>query len=327
MIVRNTTTSYCVDGPDAIQSTYVSMPTLLAEDNVIEDCMYGGWFDNTVTSHSVTFDGEGIACTDCASITARRNVIRRTYKGIATRVEMAAPQVFERNWIEDTMDDGIDYGCTNSSGALVTHTSGNIILNAGKGGGWTTSAYAVAWVNAVCGNGADSVIANNTIRDSAQGFYVTAAASQTGTIKVLNNTLSNVDPEQATGTHYFTNWASVNVSHSLTITENNNNWYQTYGTGFFRWVANPNARSYANYALYLTDSSQNAQSIRVDPAFLGRSSPTTIRGFIPTNPALKASGSVVGDYYDFYGTAFQTPPSIGAFELRGPRMPIDRNPR
>ena len=325
MTVTNTRTSYCGDGPDANKNT--DRPSLTATGNLVEDCGYGGWFDNTATSHALTIDGEGIACTNCASFIVGGNTTRRTYHGIAARVETAAPVRIYRNYIEDTQDDGLNLGCTNSSGVWDLVASSNIMRRVGSGGDWSTSSFAVALSNGTCGNGSSATIANNVIADSASGLYFQAAASQTGTIRQVNNVISNVDPENATGTHYFVNWNAVNASHSLTLVSDYGDYHQSYGVGFFRWIAGASARAYSAFSTYKTDSSQDAASILNAPRFRGGNTPTTADGFIPTELALRASGVVVGDLYDFYGVTFQTKPSIGAFELRGPRMPIDRNPR
>lgn len=312
MTVQNTRTSYCVDGPDANKNT--DRPTLVATGNIVEDCDYANWFENTSTSHALTLDGEAIACTDCAAFTASRNTIRRTHHGVATRVDSAAVQRIYGNFIEDVNDDGLNLGCTNSSGVYNLIAAGNVMRQIGKGGGWATSSFGVALSNGTCGNGSDVTIANNTIADSANGLYFQAAASQTGTIRQLNNVISNVDPEGVTGTHYFVTWNAVNASHSLTLVSDYGDYYQSYGVGFFRWIAGASARAYSAFNTYKTDSSQDAASILTDPAFLGGPSPTTVLGFRPKlNSPLLGAGTYSDAKYDYNGVRFGNPPNIGAF--------------
>jgi hypothetical protein len=314
MTVQNTRTSFCVDGPDANKNT--NSPTLIATGNLVENCDYADWFENTTTSHALTLDGEAIACTNCAAFTASGNTIRRTHHGVATRVDSAAVQRITGNLIEDVNDDGLNFGCTNSSGVYDLIAVGNIIREAGKGGGWATSSFGVALSNGTCGNGSNVLIANNTIADSANGLYFQAAASQTGTIRQVNNVISNVDPEGAAGTHYFVTWNAVSATHSLTLVSDYVDYYQTYGVGFFRWIAGASARAYSAFNTYKTDSSQDAASILTDPQFLGGDTPTTAEGFRPNagSPLIRA-GTPTAAKYDYRGRRFNTPPSIGAYEL------------
>jgi hypothetical protein len=314
MTVTGTTTNYCVDGPDANKDT--NRPTLVVNGNTVMNCNYNGWFANTVVSHSITADGEAIACTNCAAISGRGNVIKRAKNGIVTLVETATVQNWNGNYIEDTDDDGLNIGCTSAAGSIDLDITGNVVLNAGKAGGYGISSYAIDVVNNNCGNGSAILVANNTVADSSQGIRITGAASQTGTIGHYNNAYINVNHTKVAGTHYFINWANMDASHSMTIASNKNDYHQTTGVGAFRWVSGSAARTYANYSLYLSDSSQDAASILTDPRFLGGSSPTTAEGFRPNagSPLIRA-GTPTAAKYDYRGRRFNTPPSIGAYEL------------
>jgi len=312
MTVTGTTTNYCIDGPDANKDT--SRPTLVVNDNSVMNCNYSGWFAQTVTSHAIVADGEAIACTNCAAISGRGNVIKYAKNGIVTLVETAAVQNWVGNYIEDTDDDGLNIGCTSTAGSIDLDITGNVVLNAGKSGGYGVTSYAIDVVNNTCGNGSAILVANNTVVDSSQGIRITGAASQTGTIGHYNNAYIKVNPMAATGTHYFINWANMAASHSMTIASNKNDYYQTTGAGAFRWISGSAARTYANYSLYLSDSSQDAASILTDPAFLGGSSPTTAEGFKlkPSSP-LCGAGTPTDAKYDYEGYRFGIPPNIGAF--------------
>lgn len=314
MTVQNTSTRYCVDGPDANKNT--DRPTLIAISNTVEDCDYADWFENTSASHSLTLDGEGIACTDCAVFTAYGNTVKRTHHGFATRVDSSITQIIERNWIEDTNDEGLNIGCTNSSGVINLRASGNILRETGKGGGWATSSFGVAVNNSTCGNGSVITVANNDFFETSNGIFFQAAASQTGTISVYNNAIVNVNPEQTAGTHYFITWNSINASHSMTLLADDNDYYQIDGVGFFRWISGSSARAYSAFSSYQSDSSVDANSIQSDPLFVGGTSSSTATGFrlSPSSPLISA-GTYVGNYTDYSGMKFNNlKPSIGAYE-------------
>jgi hypothetical protein len=161
---------------------------------------------------------------------------------------------------------------------------------------------------------------NNVVWGNTCPGGVIFPTSQAGSAWEIKNNLFGMNQRLSAGTWNGDIWIS---SATATRTETNNSFYNTLEGQSWRYIST----NYSTLSAWQTASSGGANDQYANPAFLGGSSPTTIRGFIPTNPAFKASGTVVSDYYDFYGTAFQTPPSIGAFELRGPRMPIDRNPR
>ena len=315
--VTGTTINYCGDGLDANQNT--NRPTNIRfENNTIENCDWQDWWTNTQTSHSVTVDGEGIACTNCGDgLVVSGNTIKKTNKAISTRINSAANHQFIRNYIEDTNDEAIDPGCTNSSGIPNVTATGNIIVRAGSGGGYLTSSYGFSSGTSACGNGVNILFANNSIVDSANGWIIGAAASQTGTITVSNNAVVNVDPTGVSGTHYFANWNSVNASHSMTLSTNYNRYYQTMGTGFYRWIAGASARAYSAFSSYKTDSSQEAASTQGDPRWLGGLSPTTKSGFrLDANSVMRRTGLdlSLGNIQDQGNRAFAHPPSIGAWE-------------
>ena len=314
MTVDSVTVNYCGDGPDANKAT--DRPTLVVTDSDITNCKYQDWFANTEVSHAVTFDGESIACTDCASITATGNRISRGLSAIVTRVDSAASQTFSANWIENTVDDGISLGCTNSSGTLQARVTSNIIRDAGGPGGWGLSAYAMDIALASCGNGSDVTIAHNAVPRPSNGIRFTAAASQTGVVRHLNNVYVNANPYLVTGTHYFANWNTVSATHSLTITSDDNDYYQSAGAGAFRWVSGAAARTYANYSLFLSDSGQDSNSIRLDPLWLGGPNPTTAEGFrLSADSPLCAAGTDLGDEIaDYFGDyMYNGKWDIGAF--------------
>lgn len=326
MVVQNTSTSYCADGPDANKNT--DAPSLTVKDSVVTDCGWDGWFTNTATSHALTIDREGIACTNCAALTVLGNRVERVNQGIAFRIDATVPISVERNRITDTTDEGLNFGCTNSSGVMQLRAASNIIRRAGSGGGWATSSYAGTITNTSCGNGSDITVAHNDVVDSSNGFLFGAAASQTGTIRHYNNVTVNANPEGTAGTHYLVSWNSVSATHSMTILSDDNDYYQTTGVGFFRWITGASARSYANYSLFLTDSSQDANSIRLDPLWLGGLSPTTAEGFRPgTGSSLCGAGKIVDrGMDDYFGVNFASLPAIGAIECGLPRIEMtDQN--
>lgn len=319
--VIGTSIELCGDGLDANQNT--DRPTEVSfVDNLIEDCGYGDWWDNTLTSHSVSVDGEGLACTNCGSgLYILGNRVYRSHKAISTRVNSTVTDHwFARNYIEDTNDEGIDPGCTNTSGVPQVFVIGNIIKRAGSGDGYLTSSYGMVPGSGACGNGGEWTLAQNTIVDSAGGWIAGAAAAQTGVIRLFNNLVVNVNKTGISGTHYYANWNSVNASHSMTLVTDNNRYYQTDGVGFFRWIAGASARAYSSFNSYLTDSGQEASSSLGDPALVGGLAPSAVADYLPTlDSALVNAGAcyrTVGcAHADYRGQQRGSDPDIGALEL------------
>lgn len=303
----------CGDGPDADSA---AAGRLFIYDSRIDQCSWAGWFANTQTSHSITIDGESIACTNCQGLTAYRNIVTKANQGISLYFTTSVIADIRGNSITDTMDDGITFGCGNSSGIPIVNALSNYIVRAGAGNAYAATGYGLAWNNAACGNGPNVTFAHNVVIDSADGINVTASAAQTGTLKIIDNVIVNANPVGASGSHYFTNLLAVNIGHALTISANNNRYYQTKGTAFFGWVGNAPTRNYASFASYQSDAgSQESASTLGDPMMTGGLLPVDITSTRPLpgsplcNAAFKAP-PIAGTYYD--GQRFAQSPAVGA---------------
>ena len=91
---------------------------------------------------------------------------------------------------------------------------------------------------------------------SLTGLACTACPFNVG-----HNIHSNINPSSVSITHYDADWKLLSACNSLTLTQLNTDDSHTRGVGFFRWLAGASARTYANYALYVSDSGKNANSI------------------------------------------------------------------
>lgn len=310
------TVSVAGDGLDCNKNT--SAPTCAFTSNTISDVGYGTYYENTQTSHNITVDGEGIACTNCASFRATGNKVTRANVGISHRADAAATIKIGKNRIVDTSSTGISVGCLSASGVPAAEIYSNVVDAVGRGSGYKTATFAVESDISSCAAAASALtIVGNTIVNSSNGFYFKGANAQTGTVKLLDNIVYEVNPTRVTGSHYFVNWVVTSATHALTITEDYNDYWQSLGTGFFRWVAGSSARAWgaSGWASFKTDSSLEAHSIITDPSFANMSDEIyTLRR---TSPAVRtgvcylATGCI---YPDHRGYRARVPPNIGAFQ-------------